>query len=403
MDSTYATQVAQSQSQQDAQEDASEDQAAMWRRSADAQYGQPGYGSPYGSSMPNYNGGVMPAHEGGFEEYVAHHLGVPQVGVKAKVGENANVLGAGIYKGMSRAEAYEKAREDYAALPDDQKKQWESKTFNQNDRRPGEHLFQYPSNDPQANAGPSYQDIANGRAPSPSSSAQNPYQSPSLATGSQPRPAVGQQTPSFNPGSTGGSGPLANNDTRLHYGISQAAGTDYSGINNGGTHQPDAVAPGQYQRSGLSSLPNVVQQPSYNVTPSNFASTISPRGMNQQLNQPPAGPQAGFAGIPSKPTIAGQNMMFPGVDRGTSLIPHPDFNAPSSDVGMINGRPASDYDNGGIAMRPGMPQRVVPQVGGPAAGPTGSASVQPSRQPNYNAAPMPKPLVAPPAASMAVR
>lgn len=361
-------------------------------------FGQ-GQGLPDGNT-PNYNGaGVMPPKDGGFEQYVAHHLS-NRIGV-SKDGRINNVLTGGLYEGMSYGEAYDKAREDYAALPDDQKREWESKTFNQNDRRSGEHLYQTPEQsqragetDAQGNKIPTWQDIANGRS---SGSVQN------------------QQT-TFNPGSMGGSGPLANNDTRPHYGIGDASGTNSSNINNGGTRQPDAIPAGQqYTRVGLNSVPNVQQQPSYNVNPSNFASTLSPQGYAQ------AGQSNGFGGSNASadtakygPAMSGTNLQpqMPRYDTAGTLISPNDklgSNGIISDP-RLNATPR--FDAGGTLISPGdqlgsngrvNDPRLVPQVGGQSAGPTGSPSVQPSRTPNYNAAPPAKPLVPPMGASMVVK
>lgn len=241
-----------------------EDQAQTQQATMASMYG--GSGAPgYGGMYPNYGAssmmadgpGYAPHVPSGFTSFVSHQHGIGAL----RTGRYTQ----GPYRGMEPSEAQEKMHDDYLKLSPEERAGYIGR---ENDADVTDKAV--------AGLG-------------------------------------GANT--FNPGSMNPDNQLSNRGRSgpVHYGISQATGTDFSNINNGGTHQADANMtigslepnrtlanlPNVQQSSGLVSHPDFIGRPMGNPNDTAQYGTRLSGGGSQPMtawNTPPALQNGGGSG-----------------------------------------------------------------------------------------------------------
>jgi hypothetical protein len=413
--------VLNSEQQRLAQEDQGDDQsshyASMYGGSPSFSGGtmQPGgYGdqAQQGYGSPGYGSGVMPKRDYGFEEYVSHHFGAGDYGDK-------DVFTKGPYAGMSKGEAYEKMRDDYANMSPEDRAQWERKTFEQNDRSPSEMRSQ----------GFQYSDQTNqwGNKSAPN----QPGQDNGYSSGVSSDPRAGLDLSSVQQPDDG---------KRTHYGMdlgggppsfSRSGGTTDTGATNlrqanqysasfgpnadaqlARLRQAGVVGPNQTIsdprafQAAVAKLPASTNPDLLSSTPPSFQTPALP---SSQLNSrmpgtsvaaeapsfqfQPLGLPAGSQAQPPGPRDLGELGR-----QNTQLASYQNSRMPQSQPMGPPDLAMTDQSRGLSGIRPS--SNIVQPVGGSMAGPTGTPYVAPSAKP-MNATPaIPNP---PPAMKVASR
>lgn len=307
----------------------------------------PGYGTASG-------GGTMPKRDDAFTQFVSHMHGVGQL--------HMGRYYSGPYKGMDQSEAQEKMHDDWLNMSPEQRAPYASREFGADTvdaNNPGGFFSKEQQNQ-----------VAPG------------FDSQFAALQGRVGGAAPAGDANFNPGSMGGSGPLANNDTRPHYGIGDSAAS--AGSQPIGP-QRDAIPQGQmYQNpGGLASLPSVAAQnptyvPSFSWPYKRMGNPNDTNRFGPKLSGGGAQPVTSWtAPVPQVPRYdTGGTLISPGDSMGSTgrvtdprqsdgIVPHPQF--ASNGVLMSPGDRPGYAPNTNSNVMSQMPQR--PAYSGPVPSP----------------------------------